>query len=493
MGKEYDEAFDFVSDAKSQVTSIELEQKTHHELRAVYRKIDYRVLTLLCGIYFLQFLDKSLINYAAVMGIKKNLEGNQFSNLATILYVSYIVFEPVSAYCFQVLPPAKFFSVCVICWGIVVVMHIFCTHYASLMVIRMLLGCFEACVSPGCILITGMWWSHKQQLRRMGLWSIQAGTSTIVGGLLSFAFQHVKSDKLYLALWQIMFLVMGLITIVYGAMVMWLLPDNPISAEFLTDNEKRLVLEHIRNNQTGTENKTFKREQIMELLFKDKHTWPMFFLTVISMIPTGAVNTFSVTIISSFGFTAQESALVQMPVGASTIISILGATYLCAYFNGKYRTYIFISLLVPSIVGYIVLLSTYNKIGNLLSVYLINTGTCVITMIYSWNGANTAGHTKKLARNCLTMIAFAIGGLIGPQLFKDHDYPHYRPAKIALLVLTIVCIPIVLGIQYISRLENRKRDSHPSEDVDAWLLNAGANFEFKDFTDMDNLTFRYSY
>lgn len=511
MSKLYDEAYDFISDEKDVESTVALKTKldgegegegdfetttdeeNHEELKAIYRKIDWRILTLLCGIYFFQFLDKSLLNYAAVMGIKENLKGNEFSNLATILYCSYIVFEPISAYLFQVLPPAKFFSACIICWGIVTIMTLFCETYASLMVIRMLLGCFEACVAPGCILITGMWWTHKQQLKRMGLWSIQAGTSTIIGGLLSFAFQHVHSTRKFLASWQIFFLIMGLVTTVFGIVCLIFLPDSPTRAKFLNNREKKLVLEHIRKNQTGTENKTFKSYQLKELLYKDKQTWPMIILTIISMVPTGAVNTFSVTIISTFGFSSEVTALVQMPVGVSTIISIVGATYLCAYFNGKHRAFIFISLLVPAIIGYIVLLSSYEKVGNLLSVYLINTGTCVITMIYSWNGANTAGHTKRLARNCLTMVGFAIGNLIGPQLFKAKDYPHYRPAKITLLVLTVVSIPLVLLVRYISQLENLKRDNLAEETISKWAEEVGPNYEFKDLTDIENLTFRYQY
>lgn len=483
MGK-FDEAYEFVADQKLDSDDEEV------NFKSVYRKVDWRILTLLCGIYFFQFLDMSLINCAAVMGIADNLHGNQFNNFATILFVAYIVCEPISAYLFQILPPAKFFSICVICWGIVVIMHIFCTSYASFMVVRFLLGCFEATVAPGCILITGMWWNHTQQLRRMGLWSIQAGTATIAGGLLSFAFQHVHTDIKYLASWQIFFLAMGLITVVFGIIMYFTLPDNPMQANFLTKAEKLIVLENIRSNQTGTENKTFKWQQVKELLLHDKHTWPMILLTIVSMIPCGAIITFSVTMISNFGFSDKEAALAQMPVGASTIISIVGATYLSAYFNGKYRTYIFISLLVPSIIGYIVMLSTANRIGNLLSVYLINTGTCVITMIYAWNGANTAGHTKRLARNCITIIAFAIGCLIGPQLFPPRDQPRYTTAKIVLLILTVSCIPLVLYVRWISISENAKKEA--GDEVE-WVKEVGENYEFKDLTDVENLAFRYSY
>ncbi|RLV84031.1 Thiamine pathway transporter THI73 [Meyerozyma sp. JA9] len=486
----FDAAYEFV-----QVNDVDSELEPAANIpNQVYRRVDWVILPLLCGIYFLQFLDKSLLNYAAVMGIKDNLHGNQFSNLGTILYVAYIVFEPISAYCFQVLPPAKFFAFCVTAWGVVVTLHTVCTTYASLMVIRALLGCFEACVAPGCIIITGMWYSHRQQLTRMGFWSIQAGTSTILGGLLSFAFQHVDSSKTSLDSWQIFFLVMGLITVVFGAVVFVYLPNNPLEASFLDDAQKKVVLHNIRENETGTENKTFKKAHLYELFFHDKHTWPMFVLTLITMIPTGSVITFSVTIIASFGYSNKHAALMQMPVGVSTIISILGATYLCSYFNGKHRSHIFVSLLVPAIIGYIVMLSSTNKIGNLLAVYLINVGTCVITMIYAWNSKNTAGYTKRLARNCLTMIAFAVGCLIGPQLFRAGDAPHYRRAKITLLVLSAVSIPLVYGVGYISKVENEKRDRvRGTKEEQEWYGRVGENFQFQDLTDVENIHFRYSY
>lgn len=449
-------------------------------------KLDLILLPIMCGVYFLQFLDKTLINYAAVMGIKKDLVGNQFSNLSTIFYASFIFFEPLNSYLLQKLPLAKFLSVCIICWGVITACHAACHTYASLMVVRTLLGCFEGPVAVSLIAISGMYWNHKQQLKRMGIWSVQAGTATIVGGLLSFAFQHVKHAALQS--WQIFFLVLGLITICFGLLTFFLLPDNPTNAWFLNNKEKLIIIENIRSNQTGLENKTFKFEQIKELLFKDPHTWPMFFLTIISQICTGAISTFSVTIIKTFGFSSEVSALVQMPVGVVIIISILAATYLCSHVG--HRTWIFISMCVPSIVGYIVMISSKQRIGNLLSVYLLYPGSCVITLIYSWNNANTAGYTKRVARNAMTMIAFSVGCLIGPQLFRAKDYPRYIPAKITLLVTMCVSIVLVGVVALISKNQNRKKDKLQHEQEQYELEK---DYEFLDLTDMENVNFRYQY
>jgi len=74
------------------------------------------------------------------------------------------------------------------------------------MIVRVLLGVFEASVAPSLILISGMWWTKGEQSRRIGLWYSQIGVAQIVGAGISYGFQHVLSAKM--ANWQILFLFM---------------------------------------------------------------------------------------------------------------------------------------------------------------------------------------------------------------------------------------------------------------------------------------------
>lgn len=477
-GNDRDEAMQFLK-----TTDRALLQDSTAYPPALARKIDIRIMTVMCCSYFLQFIDKNSLNLAAVLGIKDHLAGhaNGFANLGTIFYAAYIFAVPLTLYLLQILPTGKFLSLCIICWGIVVACHAACSSYASLMVIRSLLGIFEASLSPGLIIISSMYWNREENMKRTGLWVSCAGISTIVGGLLSFAFQHVHAS---LESWQIFFLVLGCITVLFGGVMYIILPNNPTSASFLSEEEKLLVLEHIRANQTGTETKVFKKKQLMELLFHDKHTWPLFFLTIVSMISTGALGTWSTTIYKTFGFSNQVAALVQMPVGVAMIIAILSGTYVCSKI-GK-RTIIFMIMCLPGVAGYAILLANPGKVANLIAIYMNMGATGVIALLYSWNSANTAGHTKKLARNGLTMIAFSIGSLIGPQLFRADEAPNYRSAKTTLMVMAVVQIPLAALVGYISKKENERRDS-------LGTVTLPPNYEFSDMTDIENLNFRYSY
>jgi MFS family permease len=473
-----DETYDFVK--HHNLSDADLSTKQH---ATATWKLDLYILPILCIIYFLQYLDKSLLNYAAAMGIKKNLEGNEFANLSTIFYAAYIFGEPFVAVCLQRYRLSWTLGIFVCCWGVVVACHAACKTYAELMIVRTLLGIFESSSAVGLIVISGMYYSKSQQAVRMGIWSVMAGTGTIVGGLLSFGFQHIRTTEF--ASWQILFLVIGVITCLFGILIIFFLPDNVHKAKFLNDDDKRCVLAVVKENQTGTKSTKFKIEQLKELFFGDKFTWLYFLLTLTSQIVTGAIGTFSVTITLTFGFDSYESALLQLPIGVLIIIIIMVATKLVAIYG--HITYILTSMFIPTIIGAIVLLISPNRVGNIMALYLLFLGSCSITLIYVWISSNTSGTSKKFFRSGLTMIAFSIACIIGPQLFQAYSKPDYHPAKITILVTQIACIPITLFIGYLCKKENQYRDENFSD------VKLPPNHEFLDMTDIENKSFRYSY
>ena len=65
------------------------------DVGALRRKIDWHIVPLMFCCYTMQFLDKVILNYANVMGLSSdlNLVGNEFSNIATFLFVGLLCFE----------------------------------------------------------------------------------------------------------------------------------------------------------------------------------------------------------------------------------------------------------------------------------------------------------------------------------------------------------------------------------------------------------------
>lgn len=181
----------------------------------------------------------------------------------------------------------------------------------------------------------------------------------------------------------------------------------------LTQTEKYWAIERVRENQTGIENKHFKIEQLKEC-FMDPQTWLLVLIVISSNVPNGAVTSYQATIIKGFGYNSKQTALLSIPGGGVSIVSILIATYLAGRYNQRGLNVA--TLLVPGIIGAALMayLPKNATAGKLIGAYLTNGIGASLPLLYSWVSSNYAGHTKKVCMNALLLMGFCLGNIIGP-------------------------------------------------------------------------------
>lgn len=145
-----------------------------------------------------------------------------------------------------------------------------------------------------------------------------------VGGIISWGVSHYNGGIIYS--WQLLFMVLGLATCVWAVFIGWWLPDSPMKAKCFTEEQKRLMVERVRANETGIQNRTYKRYQVIEAL-TDPVIWCYVALQVTSTLVIGGLGVFSGLIISSFGFNYLETQLLNIAQGAITIIAMVGSAF----------------------------------------------------------------------------------------------------------------------------------------------------------------------
>lgn len=74
---------------------------------------------------------------------------------------------------------------------------------------------------------------------------------------------------------------LGGLAIVVGISVLIWLPDSPVHAHFLTQEERVAALERVRDDQGGTKSKSLKKGQIKEAL-SDIRTWLIILTALLS-------------------------------------------------------------------------------------------------------------------------------------------------------------------------------------------------------------------
>lgn len=127
--------------------------------------------------------------------------------------------------------------------------------------------------------------------------------------------------------WQLLFMVLGIATCVWAVFIGWWLPDSPMKAKCFTEEQKRLMVERVRANETGIQNRTYKRYQAIEAV-ADPVIWCYVFLQVTSTLVIGGLGVFSGLIITSFGFGYLETQLLNIAQGALTIFIMVGSAFL---------------------------------------------------------------------------------------------------------------------------------------------------------------------
>lgn len=164
-------------------------------------------------------------------------------------------------------------------WGVVAAASAGARDYRGILVTRILLGAFEATVSPSLMLLSSQYYTRSKQAPRFTLWYSGLGVAQILGGIISFAFQHIQHAAL--DSWRIMFLVLGLVTCLVGVSTFLFIPDTPIKASWLSESEKTALLNHVSENQTGVWSSSVNLKHIWEGLL-DLQLW-LLTLTTISV------------------------------------------------------------------------------------------------------------------------------------------------------------------------------------------------------------------
>ncbi|KAJ5910817.1 major facilitator superfamily domain-containing protein [Penicillium subrubescens] len=458
-------------------------------LADIRHKVDRRILPFMFCCYFLQFIDKVMYNYAGVMGMKADLKlkGNDFSNAASAFFIAYLVTEVPNVYFLQKIPPAKWLGFNVICWGIAATAAAGAKDYTTLLVARIFLGIFEATVGPSLMLISSQYYTKSEQAPRFTFWFLGLGVAQIIGGVISFGFQHVHSK---FASWRIMFLVMGLITVLVGFSTLFCLPDTPMQAKWLSDDEKVALLQHTRINQTGIRNSKFNFRQILEAVL-DVQVWLFCLMVALQAVSSGVVIAYSSTLIAGFGFGGPVSALLNAPSGIVSISFTLLVGIGIRKASNRWA-WVFVCS-IPGIIGggLMSFLPKDNRAGVLAGIYLVNAIVAPLPVIYHWVAANCAGYTKRAFASAAVAGFFCVGNIIGPQTFQDRDAPEYRPAKISVLATQAAAavLAVVLFAYYIKenrrreRLQNSNGGEDPISDEAAW----------GGLTDKENQSFRYVY
>ncbi|KAJ5776379.1 MFS allantoate transporter [Penicillium nucicola] len=469
--------------------------QTHHEEyskeeeRRVMRKVDIRMVLLMLIINGIQFIDKNTLSNAGTYGIatQANLKGQDFSLLVTIFYIGYLIAQYPVNLLMQRYPVGKFLTVNFVLWGATLAATGSAKNFHSLAAARFFLGVFESCLNPGFVLVTSSWWKREEQPARVGLWYSANGIIGAPSGVIFWAIAHIDVDGMFAYQW--MFIIFGGFTVVFGISLWWLLPDSPLTASFLTERERYIVVHRLSSNKTGVKNTHMKKDQIVETLL-DGRIWLLIFAMFAHNLTNSLQTTFMGIIIKGFGYSTYQAVLLNIPpsiIMAVTMI-IVSITLSTKWGEGK-RIFFIILCYIPGLVSTAMLFALpFNagtKTAHLGAIFIVPMVASSAGIMYSLLASNVAGYSKKVLAGALFFSSNCVSNIVSPQVFLTREAPYYHTGITVCMAAFAVNIA-VFGLLYVLYArENKARDAD-SAGIEEDLVNA-----FSDLTDRQNKTMRY--
>jgi MFS family permease len=232
------------------VESATLGETRAPALEAAYAKITWRLIPFLATLWIIAWIDRVNIGFAKL----QMLDDLKFSEAAYgfgagIFFLGYFLFEVPSNLLLTRIGAKKTIARITIGWGATSILMMFVKTTALFYGLRFLLGVFEAGFYPGIILYLTYWYPTARRARSFGLFMSASAFAGVIGGPLAGAILTHLNGANGWAGWQWLFLIEGAPSIVAGIVTLFYLTDRPDQADWLSDDERRLVHDDLEQDK----------------------------------------------------------------------------------------------------------------------------------------------------------------------------------------------------------------------------------------------------
>ncbi|KAI2638357.1 MFS transporter [Xylaria nigripes] len=433
--------------------------------RALCRKFDFRLLPILAIMYLFNALDKGNLGNAQTAGLSDNLHfaPGQYNLIVGIFFVPYVnvlkvVFAPPVALLGKRIGPSRMLPILMLCFGSFTILIAATRNFGGLFALRFLLGAVESGFFPLVIFYLTTFYRRSELARRLAIFYAASNIANAFSGLLAFGVFQIKSHLIDHP-WRWLFIIEGVLTILFAVFALYYLPKSAAEANFLTEDEKALAYHRIQVDSSSIVNEEFNLKESLRI-FKRPSTYGFLLVEIAVGVPIQSVSLFLPQIVQRIVKDTVKVNLYTVAPNITGAITLLILAFSSDYFRIRFP---FICLgFALSFAGFII----YAAIDVLhqtqvayFATFAMTWGTSAPSVLLStWFNNNIAHEGQRLTITSVAVPLANLMGLVSSNVFRQQDAPKYELALIttasfgAFGFLMAAC----LGLYMI--IDNKRRD-----------------------------------
>lgn len=291
----------------------------------------------------------------------------------------------------------------------------------------------------------------------MSVFYAASNIANAFSGLLAYGVFQITNTRLYP--WRYLFLIEGVLTIIFAVFVWFYLPLDVQTARFLSAADKELAHHRIQVDSSAVVNQGFDLRDSLKV-FLQPVTWVFLAIEVCLGVPLQAVALFLPQIVARLGYSTIKTNLYTVAPNITGAVMLLILAF-NSDFTRRRGPFIVLAFLF-TLIGFIIY-ATIDVVENIHVAYFATFMMCwgsgaPSILLCTWYNNNTPHEGRRLALTSIGVPLSNLMGLVSSNIFTPQSAPKYIPALATSAAFGATGAVLAGGLSLFMVLDNNRRD-----------------------------------
>lgn len=442
------------------------------EERKLLRKLDWRVALSACIMFIGLQIDRGNLAQAVVDDLLPDLgiNTNDYNTGNTIFLVAFLLAELPSQLISKKLGPDIFIPIQMISWSVVAACQGAMQNKTGFFICRALIGALEGGFIADLVLwLTYFYKSTELPLRLSWFWT-SLSLCQIVTSLLAFAILRMRGVA-GMAGWRWLFIIEGLITLIIGISAFYLMVPSAVQTKnklhpkgWFNDREVKIVVNRVLRDDPSKGDMHNRQGLSVKMIAKaawDYDLWPIYAIGFLAYIPQGTIQPYMTLSMKELGFDRIIVNLLTIPQAVLHIIFLIAVTWFSERINERALTCLSLPILTIPFMGAIRWWPGSGNDNPWVTWFLVSmvlAAPYIHAICVAWVSRNSNSIRSRSVCSALYNMTVQIGNIGAYNIYREDDKPKYYRGNTQLFILSVVMIPLLLGVKLYYVQMNKYRD-----------------------------------